>query len=1387
VTFLEETFGSPQANPRHRLHQKAAQAVLKALLPPSGTDLKGQMRSEAELRAASGYVDRPRDFNDVIHILDPELRLITPTDAGDSSKASRSSQPAGRYFQLTHDYLVRSLRDWLTRKQRATRCGRAELRLAERSSLWSAKPENRHLPSVLEWANIRLLTQKKDWTEPQRRMMQRAGRVHALRGMGLAVLIALTSWGGMEAYGHLQSTALVESLRTASTAEVPPLIQQISGYRRWANPRLVHLLEETQDSSREHLHASLALLPGDTTQVNTLYDRLITAAPAELAVLRDALGPYRSRLAPKLWSELERAGLGDPRLLPSAGALARYDADGPRWADLGGKVAEALVKVNPVFLGQWLDALRPVQVQLTAPLDVIFRDKARPETEHALATNILADYAKDSPDLLAGLLMAADPKAYRILFPVAERQAQKTLPVLRAELEKTATFDWDDQPLDPSWTNPDAALSSRIEAGGGLVGERFAFCQTMPLDQLLANIEALQVSGYRPIRLRPYADGPAVRVAVVWARDGRKSRIALGLTIEEARKQDAMNRDAKFLPVDVAGYVMTAGGRPSDRYALLWHEASGDDVRLVIGATEDELIDLQQPLEDAKLTPRTLHTLRGSDGRLRYSGVWGKTTSTAVTTQSVRDLFEGNFVMEQVKRGDQWLVDAAVSAASRPWTVAERARRVLERVEKALKAKPEDAEAQLQRAMSHFRLGEMPKALDDFDALIKTDPDAAVALRYRAMVLARLAKKSDALAELNKFRKRDGPDRAKLALAAIVAAELGEGTNQAFEALDSALKSEPEDIDLRYDAARAWALASQAAGTKDAAERRALAARAVGLLRSLVQSGDADFGRMDEDPELDPIRDDPAFAEAMKAGHPDRRYAAVWTTDPAIEAVAESGLDPAAHLRRSRDLVAQKYRPVSWSVTRIAAERALATASVWHRPVVQQEAKDRFAERQARAAVALVRLGQAEAIWPLLRHSADPRLRSFIINWLSPLGADPRIVAAELDHLEEVATRSPRPAERGGGSRRPGDGSSMDSALFHFETSMRRALILALGTYGTEGLSHGEREPLTARLLELYRDDPDAGVHGAAAWTLRQWGQNEKLKAIDGELSRLQDRGGRRWYVNGQGQTFALIDGPVELRMGSPPTDRERIGANERPHRVAIPRRFAIADREVTLAQFQRFLKTHTESRLLVSPDVLNRFSPDPDGPWIGPAWYTAAQYCNWLSEQEGIPRNQWCYEPAERGYIEGMTIPADALRRTGYRLPTEAEWEYACRSGTVTGRYYGQSVDLLGRYAWYQANSQERAWSCGSLLPNDLGLFDMLGNVYEWMNDTFGAPRPSAKGRYSDILDRSEYVLEKLPRLLLGGSFVNPPAGVRVPGRRGNAPSLRDASYGFRLARTYP
>ena len=100
-------------------------------------------------------------------------------------------------------------------------------------------------------------------------------------------------------------------------------------YRRWVDPSLRSELEKGSDDSRQKLHASLALLPVDASQVDYLFNRLLTATPSELPVLRDALKTHRSTLTPKLWTVLESAKPGDASLLPAASALASYDPDDP--------------------------------------------------------------------------------------------------------------------------------------------------------------------------------------------------------------------------------------------------------------------------------------------------------------------------------------------------------------------------------------------------------------------------------------------------------------------------------------------------------------------------------------------------------------------------------------------------------------------------------------------------------------------------------------------------------------------------------------------------------------------------------------------------------------------------------------------------------------------------------------------------------------------------------------------------------------------------------------------------------------------------------------------------------------------------------------------------
>ena len=177
---------------------------------------------------------------------------------------------------------------------------------------------------------------------------------------------------------------------------------------------------------------------------------------------------------------------------------------------------------------------------------------------------------------------------------------------------------------------------------------------------------------------------------------------------------------------------------------------------------------------------------------------------------------------------------------------------------------------------------------------------------------------------------------------------------------------------------------------------------------------------------------------------------------------------------------------------------------------------------------------KAEAVWPLLQHSPDPRLRSFLINWLEKLGAGAGDVAAE------TVGQFANPSHSVTVHNSPLATQSMDAILFQPETSIRRALILALGTYGPLALPSAERIALTGKLLDLYKNDPDAGVHGAAEWTLRQWHEQSRLQAAAASLPDFEHRGERRWFVSKARPSFVLIQGPLSSRWArrhSSPTD----------------------------------------------------------------------------------------------------------------------------------------------------------------------------------------------------------------------------------------------------------
>jgi formylglycine-generating enzyme required for sulfatase activity len=424
-----------------------------------------------------------------------------------------------------------------------------------------------------------------------------------------------------------------------------------------------------------------------------------------------------------------------------------------------------------------------------------------------------------------------------------------------------------------------------------------------------------------------------------------------------------------------------------------------------------------------------------------------------------------------------------------------------------------------------------------------------------------------------------------------------------------------------------------------------------------------------------------------------------------------------------------------------------------------QDAREALARRQANAAVALLRLGRATTVWSLLAHRPDPRTRSYLVHRLGPFGADARALIKRFDAEPDV--------------------------------SVRRALLLSLGEFGESAISGGARRDMIARLQQTYRTADDPGLHGAVEWLLRRWGQSRWLERTDRAwaadnaqrakrrerirqgLASVAGAGKPQWYITGRAQTMVVLPGPGEFQMGSPPTEAGRM-QREAAHPRRLGRTFAIATRPVTVEQFLQFRKGHAQW-------LLKAVAPSGDCPVHAVTWFDAAEYCNWLSEQEGIAAEQWCYETDRSGRVTGLK--EGYLGLAGYRLPTEGEWEYACRAGAVTGRSYGDSEGLLGKYGWHRKTADGRSWPVGSLKPNDYGLFDMHGNVYCWCQDRYRNYPANQDGRVTQDTEDAPSIDRAGSRVLRGGSWNSSARNCRSACRGFNVPGSRVNNFGFRVA----
>ncbi len=245
--------------------------------------------------------------------------------------------------------------------------------------------------------------------------------------------------------------------------------------------------------------------------------------------------------------------------------------------------------------------------------------------------------------------------------------------------------------------------------------------------------------------------------------------------------------------------------------------------------------------------------------------------------------------------------------------------------------------------------------------------------------------------------------------------------------------------------------------------------------------------------------------------------------------------------------------------------------------------------------------------------------------------------------------------------------------------------------------------------------------------------------------------------TNSIGMKLKLIKAGA-FKMGSPDSDKAAFSDEKPQHEVEITHPFYLGVYPVTKAQFAAFVdaagyKTEAERSGAEynwrAPDFSSKSDQKDDEPVVRVSWNDAVKFCAWLSQKE----------------------------KKSYELPTEAQWEYACRAGTTTAYSFGDDLQMLGDYAWFQGNSGRHTHPVGSKKPNPWGLYDMHGNVYQWCADFYD--------------EKSSNDGDKDPKTILGisncvvrgSSWLNNPAHCRSACRNMRPSGFRGHQIGFRVS----
>lgn len=572
--YLNEKFLAKEAPLENKAHAVAAQDCLMAMLPSGGVEIKGKMQTKAELIKASGFAKSEEKFDRLLEILDRELGLLKRTSPLQVVTEANDYADSEEHYQLSQDYLVPVLRNWIDCEQQRFFSGRLKNRMAQISAVWQEVPDGRYLPSWSENLQFHLFTNSKSWTTTQRAMMRASGKRHFAKSLtGFLVLIML-------------------------------LAASVFSFREWSAVRKVETITAAQFQA-----------------VNAIIESYRPGKSQLIPKLHKQFGALLSR---NPVDELEREDL-DRQKFNIALSLAAYDSN--NW--------EHVVDNLPVVPDDQIEMVAAILEshsegeEMVDELEVYFEEKPVAETDTKLRRALLLGYMGKC-DALINFLLDADAPTVRKFGPVLSHDSD-AVQRLNKELAEARTQVYSLPSEELKWAF--GLLDGIVEQSGAIIFN----LPIAEADKLLKQCfdEGYVPVSYRPFLSENGKQLVAIAWSrdTNFLQEKYENCVAVkaGLTAKQLVEVQQTMEQENWRMVDVSWFENQSNDMSEDAYAGIWFRNDlGIKTRFNFNLEIDDYEEAAAANANLGFQVSRMFSTRGPNGEPRISALWDDTASIIV-------------------------------------------------------------------------------------------------------------------------------------------------------------------------------------------------------------------------------------------------------------------------------------------------------------------------------------------------------------------------------------------------------------------------------------------------------------------------------------------------------------------------------------------------------------------------------------------------------------------------------------------------------------------------------------------------------------------------------------------------------------------------------------